>query len=90
LYYTRHLSKNWTLKIQDYEQSRIRTVQESFSGFKELKLNKIYLKVNSKNENAIKLYLNTGFIIEGKLEDHYYNTGTNMYEDIICMSLFNS
>jgi diamine N-acetyltransferase len=59
-------------------------------GFKELKLNKIYLKVNSKNENAIKLYLNTGFIIEGKLEDHYYNTGTNMYEDIICMALFNS
>jgi ATP-binding cassette subfamily C protein len=56
LYYTRHLSKNWTLKIQDYEQSRIRTVQESFSGFKELKLlNKEKLFINDFNNDNQKV-----------------------------------
>ena len=52
LYYSRHLSKNWALKLQDYEQSKIRSVQESFSGFKELKLlNKEKLFINDFNSS---------------------------------------
>ena len=52
LYYSRHLSKDWALKMQDYEQLKIKSVQESFSGFKELKLlNKEKLFVNDFNNN---------------------------------------
>jgi ABC-type bacteriocin/lantibiotic exporter with double-glycine peptidase domain len=61
LYYSRHLSKNWALKIQDYEQSKIRSVQESFSGFKELKLlnkEKLFLNdFNSSNQKSNSLTL---------------------------------
>jgi ABC-type bacteriocin/lantibiotic exporter with double-glycine peptidase domain len=52
LYYSRHLSKDWALKMQDYEQLKIKSVQESFSGFRELKLlNKEKLFVNDFNNN---------------------------------------
>jgi ATP-binding cassette subfamily C protein len=52
LFYSRHLSKGWALKMQDYEQLKIKSVQESFSGFKELKLlNKEKLFVNDFNNN---------------------------------------
>ena len=61
LYYSRHLSKNWSLKIQDYEQLKIRSVQESFSGFKELKLldkEKLFLNdFNSNNQKSNSLTL---------------------------------
>jgi ABC-type bacteriocin/lantibiotic exporter with double-glycine peptidase domain len=46
------LSKDWALKMQNYEQLKIKSVQESFSGFKELKLlNKEKLFVNDFNNN---------------------------------------
>ena len=61
LYYSRHLSKNWAVKIQDYEQLKIRSVQESFSGFKELKLldkEKLFLNnFNSSNQKSNSLLL---------------------------------
>jgi ATP-binding cassette subfamily C protein len=56
LYYSRKLSKNWSLKIQDYEKLKIKSVQESFHGFKELKLldkDKLFLdNFNSNNEKS--------------------------------------
>ena len=52
LYYSRHFSKKWSIKMQGYEQSKIKTVLESFSGFKELKLlNKENLFINDFNNS---------------------------------------
>lgn len=56
------------------------------TGFISLNLNKIYLKVNANNHRAVKLYQNKGFVIEGCLEEHFFN-GTR-YEDVINMALF--
>lgn len=58
--------------------------------FKELKLHKIYLKVNTTNERAIKLYKNFGFLEEGILKEHYFNNSLNKYEDVMKLGLFNS
>ena len=38
VYFSRKLSKNWSLKKQQFESEKIQYLQESFSGFKELKL----------------------------------------------------
>jgi ABC-type bacteriocin/lantibiotic exporter with double-glycine peptidase domain len=38
VYFSRKLSKNWSLKRQQLESDKIQYLQESFSGFKELKL----------------------------------------------------
>lgn len=38
VYFSRKLSKNWSLKRQQLESEKIQYLQESFSGFKELKL----------------------------------------------------
>jgi ABC-type bacteriocin/lantibiotic exporter with double-glycine peptidase domain len=58
LYYSRHLSKNWALKLQGYEQLKIKSVVESFSGYKELKLlNKEKIFVNELNYNNVKANL---------------------------------
>jgi ABC-type bacteriocin/lantibiotic exporter with double-glycine peptidase domain len=61
LYYSRHLSKNWSLKLQNYEQLKIKSVQESYSGFKELKLldkEKLFLNnFNDSNQKANSLSL---------------------------------
>jgi ABC-type bacteriocin/lantibiotic exporter with double-glycine peptidase domain len=48
------LSKSWSLKRQIYESSKIQYLQESFYGFKELKLfNKESLFINNYNEKNI-------------------------------------
>lgn len=68
LYYSRYLSKNWSLKIQEYEQLKIKSVQDSFSGFKELKLyDKEELFLNdfnssNKKENSLKLKFNLLYV----------------------------
>ena len=54
-------------------------------GFLKLNLNKIYLKTSSKFEAAIGLYESKGFILEGKLREHYYING--IYEDKLLYSL---
>ena len=54
LYFSRGLSKSWSLKRQIYESSKIQCLQESFYGFKELKLfNKESLFINNYNEKNI-------------------------------------
>jgi ABC-type bacteriocin/lantibiotic exporter with double-glycine peptidase domain len=54
LYFSRGLSKSWSLKRQIYESSKIQYLQESFYGFKELKLfNKESLFINNYNEKNI-------------------------------------
>lgn len=53
--------------------------------FKELNLHKIYLRVFSFNERAIKLYRNLGFDEEGKLKEQLYRDGN--WHDIIFMGL---
>mgnify|MGYP000853344035 CR=1 FL=1 len=53
--------------------------------FKELNLHKVYLRVFSFNERAIKLYQNLGFDEEGKLKEQLYRDGN--WHDIIFMGL---
>jgi ABC-type bacteriocin/lantibiotic exporter with double-glycine peptidase domain len=49
------MSKDWALKMQEHEQLKIKSVLESFSGFKELKLlNKEKIFVNDFNYNNVK------------------------------------
>jgi ATP-binding cassette subfamily C protein len=56
LYFSRGLSKSWSLKRQIYESSKIQYLQESFYGFKELKLfNKESLFINNYNEKNLRL-----------------------------------
>jgi RimJ/RimL family protein N-acetyltransferase len=57
--------------------------------FKELKLRKLYLKVNANNEKALALYLKFEFKTEGVLKEHYYNSNACRFEDIVYMALFN-
>ena len=56
LYFTRNLSIKWSIKRQSYESSKIQYLQESFLGFKELKIfNKenLFIKnYNQKNNDA--------------------------------------
>ena len=60
LYFSKHLSKTWSLRKQEYESAKIETLQESFDGFKELKiLNKEYVFIKNYNENNIKSNLMT-------------------------------
>ena len=47
--------------------------------FKQLNLNKVYLRVSPDSIKAINLYLKTGFIKEGVLRQHYYSDGK--YQD---------
>lgn len=68
LYYSRKLSKNWSLKIQDYEKLKIKSVQESFHGFKELKLldkDKLFLdnfNANNEKSNSLSMKFNLLYI----------------------------
>lgn len=57
--------------------------------FRKLKLRKIYLKVNTVNKRAIKLYKNIGFIEEGVLREHYFNRLSVKYEDVVYLAIFN-
>ena len=54
LYFSRGLSKSWSLKRQAYESSKIQYLQEGLYGFKELKLfNKENLFINNYNEKNV-------------------------------------
>jgi ABC-type bacteriocin/lantibiotic exporter with double-glycine peptidase domain len=54
LYFSRGLSKKWSLKRQAYESSKIQYLQEGLYGFKELKLfNKENLFINNYKEKNI-------------------------------------
>jgi RimJ/RimL family protein N-acetyltransferase len=48
-------------------------------GFKQLRLNKIYLTTRGVNEQAISLYKKIGFIVEGQLRKHAFFEG-NFYD----------
>lgn len=58
--------------------------------FKQLKLRKLFLKVNANNEKALTFYLKYKFKTEGILKEHYYNSNTCQFENIVYMALFNS
>lgn len=53
--------------------------------FKELNLHKVYLRVFSFNDRAIRLYQKLGFVEEGKLTEQLYRDGK--WHDIIFMGL---
>lgn len=57
-------------------------------GFKQLRLNKIYLTTRGINEQAIGLYQKTGFVIEGQLRNHAYSDGR--YYDTYIMGILAS
>jgi diamine N-acetyltransferase len=57
-------------------------------GFKQLRLNKIYLTTRGINEQAIGLYRKTGFVIEGQLRNHAYSDGR--YYDTFIMGILAS
>ncbi|MBE7681221.1 GNAT family N-acetyltransferase [Paenibacillus sp. P13VS] len=44
-------------------------------GFKQLRLNKIYLTTRGVNEQAIRLYKKLGFVVEGELRKHAFFEG---------------
>lgn len=44
-------------------------------GFKQLRLNKIYLTTRGVNKQAISLYTKIGFIVEGQLREHAFVEG---------------
>lgn len=54
--------------------------------FNTLNLNKVLVEVTDHNTNAVKLYDNLGFTLEGRLKKHYYSEGN--YMDVLVMSLF--
>jgi len=55
IFFSRRLSKNWSLKRQQFESEKIQYLQESLSGFKELKLfNKQDFFIKNYNEKNIK------------------------------------
>lgn len=56
-------------------------------GFKELGLHRIYLRVLSGNEQAVRSYEKAGFVKEGYLKDDAYINGK--YVDIIWMAIVN-
>ncbi|MDY0942783.1 GNAT family protein [Priestia megaterium] len=57
-------------------------------GFKQLRLNKIYLTTRGANEHAIALYKKIGFVVEGKLRQHAYVDGN--YLDTYFMGILRS
>lgn len=55
--------------------------------FQNLNLRKVTLSVFSNNPNAVKTYEKLGFLVEGRLKDHFFMNGN--YYDKIYMSYFN-
>lgn len=53
--------------------------------FNELNLHKVYLRVFSFNERAIKLYQKLGFYKEGELEEQFYRNGA--WQNVVFMGL---
>lgn len=57
-------------------------------GFRQLRLNKIYLTTRGINERAIALYKKIGFVVEGQLRKHAFVNGE--YFDTYMMGLLES
>ena len=57
-------------------------------GFDTLNLNRIYLRVHSTNERAIRCYEKVGFQHEGRLRQHNFHAGA--YRDTLYMGLLRS
>jgi RimJ/RimL family protein N-acetyltransferase len=56
-------------------------------GFSDLNLRRIWLRVLSDNERAIKLYEKAGFLIEGILKDDHFIQGN--YKNVVIMAYIN-
>ena len=54
-------------------------------GFDDLNLHRIYLTVLARNERAIRLYENAGFVREGIMRESMYKQG--VFEDLLIMSI---
>ena len=54
-------------------------VQKMLDTAKELGLDRAELEVNTKNADAIKLYQNFGFVIQGRIKGFYSNSGEDAY-----------
>jgi RimJ/RimL family protein N-acetyltransferase len=54
-------------------------------GFRQLGLNKIYLKVRTDNTSAIRIYESCGFKVEGTIREDIYKQGK--YIDQFCMGI---
>jgi diamine N-acetyltransferase len=57
-------------------------------GFDTLNLNRVYLRVFSNNDRAIRCYEKAGFVHEGRLRQAHYRNGE--YSDILVMSVLRS
>src|SRR5690606_2010418 len=53
--------------------------------FQHRNLHKVFLRVHSKNERAIRAYQAVGFAEEGRLRDHVWSNGA--YDDLIYMGI---
>jgi UDP-4-amino-4,6-dideoxy-N-acetyl-beta-L-altrosamine N-acetyltransferase len=53
--------------------------------FNRLNMNRVYLKVYSDNETAVKLYQNCGFKVEGTLRQAHFDSG--IFKDVLVMSI---
>ena len=56
--------------------------------FKHRNLHKVWLTVNSTNEQAIRAYRACGFVEEGRLRQHVWNNGTHI--DFVYMGVLRS
>lgn len=54
-------------------------------GFRHHNLHRIFLRVNGRNERAIKAYQACGFIEEGRLRQHVWSNGR--YDDLLYMGI---
>jgi RimJ/RimL family protein N-acetyltransferase len=68
---------------QGYGADTVRTLVNF--GFKELNLNRIYLRVFDFNRRAIRCYTKVGFVEEGRLRQGHYHDGR--YHDLLIMGL---
>ena len=56
--------------------------------FRQMNMNRVYLKVHADNARAVRCYEKCGFVREGILRQHAYFDGE--YRDVICMGILRS
>jgi RimJ/RimL family protein N-acetyltransferase len=57
--------------------------------FEKLGLRKLFARIRSGNFKSRKLFEKKGFINEGNLKKHFYNSLSNEFEDVLIFSFFN-
>lgn len=57
-------------------------------GFRHHNLNKVWLEVWGRNQRAIRAYLASGFVEEGRLRQHVWSDGA--YDDLVMMGILRS